>query len=37
VTRESERKTRKRLLQLTEEGLEEIANYKRKATQRLKC
>jgi transposase len=32
VTRESERKTRKRLLQLTEEGLEEIANYKRKAT-----
>ena len=32
VTRESERKTRKRLLELTEGGLREIANYKRKAT-----
>jgi transposase len=31
VTRESERKTRKRLLELTEGGLREIANYKRKA------
>ena len=32
ATRERERKTRKRLLELTENGLSEIANYKRKTT-----
>ncbi|MCP3994255.1 MAG: IS1634 family transposase [bacterium] len=32
VTRESERATRRRLIGLTEQGLGEIANYKRKAT-----
>ena len=32
VTRESERKSRQRLIELTKEGLETIANYKRKVS-----